>query len=174
MTPSEIKDLVTISAAFVGLVLSLYNFFERRSDRKPRIKVVISIGTSKEERTLQGKTTHTSEDVLFLEISNLGEKKIYFDSVSVKLMGTDRRLPARSIESRKQIADELASGQNAFYSTKLSEIALAYSESHLVGNLRLRGILFDGTGRKYQSGNFLLEESIIRKNLAKNVLPTTG
>jgi hypothetical protein len=162
---SELKDIVTTVAAFAGLLLGIYNVVERRHDKRPRLKVQLSIAQA-EEQDINLKVT--VQDVIGVEIINSGERTLYLDMVQVLIGPQSLVLTAHRMIGKQTYPTEILPSQNTLYEVNMTDVALLFQDHGLSGNLPIRARVRDSLGNQYYSNETNLAESVVRKAQGKH------
>ncbi len=145
----NLTAIVTALVAVAGLLLSTYNFYTNRRDKKPRLVAKIANG-------FLAYGPEVSEFMLLLEVANLGEKPVKISAVEIA-WGKQSLVFVTGIQGTRKIPFELEPGDNANFWTPMEGIANSLREQGGKGKETIRARFKSAVGDEYLSKKFKID-----------------
>jgi hypothetical protein len=145
----DIASIVTAVVAVAAFLLSVYNFYIGRRDKKPRLVASISNG-------FLTYGSELSELMILLEIANPGEKSVKVSAVEIAWK-KQAIVFIRGIKGTRDIPFELQPGDSAKFWTPMKEVASSLKEQGCTGKENIRSLFKNAVGGKYLSKKFKID-----------------
>ena len=140
----DILAIVTAMVAVAGLILSIYNFYIRRQDKKPRLVAEISNGFLTFGPEL-------SETMLIFEIANPGEIPVKISTVEIAWKKKSLVFIG-GIEGTRKFPFELEAGDSAKFWIPIKRVASSLKEEQgCIGSENIRAKFKSAVGNEYLS-----------------------
>jgi hypothetical protein len=140
----SISELITALVALYGAILSTIAFIRQNRDRKPRVKVTMSLGLVFHQ--LQG----SSGTQLIVEAANSGQVNITIGSWSIRYPGKKKLFDQLALVS-PQLPAELSPGQKVTICMEYARLRNSLLKHGYSRKVKVRGEVVDGLGNRYLS-----------------------
>jgi hypothetical protein len=147
----DVATILTAIVAVIGLILSIYNFYVDRRDKTPRLVAKISNGGLAHGAEL-------SELMLFLEITNPGEKVVKISAVEI-LWNKHKFVFFKGIKGTVEIPFELKPGDNAIFWVPMKEVRSALKEQGCNQRASVKACFRTAVGSEFISKPFQVDVS---------------
>lgn len=144
MNSFSISELITALVALYGAILSTIAFIRQNRDRKPRVKVTMSLGLVFHQ--LQG----SSGTQLIVEAANSGQVNITIGSWSIRYPGKKKLFDQLALVS-PQLPAELSPGQKVTICMEYARLRNSLLKHGYSRKVKVRGEVADGLGNRYLS-----------------------
>ena len=149
MSITDVTAIVGAVVAVIALALSIYNFYIDRKDKQPQLVAKISFG-------FITSGTRQSERMMFLEVSNKGEKPVQV--ITVEIAFKKNVLVFRDgIAGEVSAPFELASWKSSKFWIPVVNVQKAFLEHGFKGKMDVRARFRDAIGNRYDSRKVRLD-----------------
>lgn len=136
-------EIITVVVALYGAILSTYIYITQRNDKRRKIKVKLTAG-------LMNPPTPSQEFMLFLEVINIGNRKVTINSTGLRLPEGQTVISLVG-NTHVTLPFELEEGKNCHFWFEIKDLAGSLSNSGKSGKIKLKGYANDGADNTFYS-----------------------
>lgn len=149
----DVPMVASIAATFISLIsllISGISLFYSRYDKRPRLNVSMSTEEVEYETDYEFGPP-PPEEILFVDISNPGEKPVKVNNIVFEWNKTIGTYPDLQTEPAKKPPFRLVPGDNATYSTLADDFLYWLRYQGASGRTKIRANVIDALGNPYRS-----------------------
>jgi hypothetical protein len=138
-------EAVTAIVAVLGLLLSIYNFYAERKDKKRQVEVRLVVG-------ILGRETGTpTPPSLIIGVTNTGFRTVHITLAGIILPNKERVSLVVGPDAAMSYPQELTEGESRTFLMPLREVSELLRKHGLSGKVKLRGFCTDTLQKEYTS-----------------------
>ncbi len=146
---SDIATLLTAVVALAGLILSVYNFYVNRKDKSPRLLAKLTNGFLTYGPEL-------SDVMVFLEVSNPGEKAVKISAVEL-IWKKNKLVFVAGINGSTKVPFDLQPGDKATFWTPIQEVARTLRKQGGSGKESIKACFRTAVDQEFISKAFVID-----------------
>lgn len=155
-------------AAVYGAILSTINFFARRQENKPKIKVRIFMGNILGQFVCEGlDVDKLSDSKVIISMVNIGHRPVTLNPPGIsfpKGQSVGHLEPHKYQESDVHFPHKIGEGEKCHSWMSANEVANYARGFGYKGTVKIRACCSDATGRLYRSNNLSFKIEIWSKS----------